>query len=223
VLEHIQNPGQFLRNVRTGVGDNINTIVFFEVPNVLYTLKDLGIWDLIYEHCSYFSSASLRTVFKKAGFEVIRDSEGFQGQFLCIEAKPVRHGGFAAENQAENPTDIGEYVARFEKEFRKKLTRWTEELDRMEAGGRSAVVWGAGSKGVAFLNNLKSRQQIKYVVDINPRKQGKFVAGTGQEIVPPESLKEYQPEIIIVMNPNYLSEIEQKLRKLKLKSEFLLV
>ena len=223
VLEHIQNPGQFLKNVRTGVGDNTDPIVFFEVPNALYTLKDLGIWDLIYEHCSYFSFASLRTVFKRAGFEVIRDSERFQGQFLCIEAKPALDGGFLAEKQAENSTDIGEYVARFEKEFRKKLTRWTEELERMEADGRSAIVWGAGSKGVTFLNNLKSRQQIKYVVDINTRKQGKFVAGTGQEIMPPESLKEYHPEIIIVMNPNYLSEIEQKLRKLKLKSEFLLV
>jgi len=223
VLEHIQQPGQFLKTVRSGVGDYTDAIVFFEVPNALYTLKDLGIWDLIYEHCSYFSSASLRTVFEKAGFEVIRDREVFQGQFIIIEAKPAPAAGRTARNRAENPNDLRQYVAKFEEEFQKKLTQWTSELAKMEAGGRSAVVWGAGSKGAAFLNNLKVRHQIKYVVDINTRKQGKFVVGSGQEIVPPEFLKEYQPEVIIVMNPNYFSEIEQKVCKLKLKSEFLLV
>ena len=115
-------------------------------------------------------------------------------------------------NQHENLADLSEYVARFEKNFRKKMTQWAAELDRMETDGRSAVVWGAGSKGATFLNNLKIRHQIKYVVDINPRKQGKFVAGTGQKIVPPEFLTEYQPEIIIIMNPNYQSEISTQLK-----------
>jgi SAM-dependent methyltransferase len=223
VLEHIQQPRQFLKNVRSALKGNTGTIVFFEVPNVLYTLKDLGIWDLIYEHCSYFSSTSLRTVFKKAGFEVIRDSEEFQGQFLGIEAKSAREAELTARNQHENSTDLSECVERFEKNFRKKMTQWAAELERMEKDGRSAVVWGAGSKGATFLNNLKIRHQIKYVVDINPRKQGKFVAGTGQKIVPPEFLTGYQPEIIIVMNPNYLPEIDQRVSKLKLKSELVVV
>jgi SAM-dependent methyltransferase len=223
VLEHIQNPRQFLKNVRSALKGNTGTIVFFEVPNALYTLKDLGIWDLIYEHCSYFSSASLRNIFKKVGFEVIRDGEEFQGQFLGIEAKSAGEAELTIRDQHENLADLSEYVARFEKNFRKKMTQWAAELDRMETDGRSAVVWGAGSKGATFLNNLKIRHQIKYVVDLNPRKQGKFVAGTGQKIVPPEFLTEYQPEIIIVMNPNYLPEIEQRVSKLKLKSEFLVV
>jgi hypothetical protein len=223
VLEHIPNPKPFLKKVRSALKLNSGTIVFFEVPNALYTLKDLGIWDLIYEHCSYFTYDSLRALFKKSGFEVIYELEGFQGQFLGIEAKLARAAEPDAQDQPENLADVSEYVAKFEKEFHNKLSQWTAELKRLEADGRSAVIWGAGSKGATFLNTLKIRRWIEYVVDINPRKQGKFVAGTGQEIVPPEFLKEYKPEIIIVMNPNYLSEIEQKVRKLKLKSEFFLV
>ena len=46
-------------------------------------------------------------------------------------------------------------------------------------------------------------------MDINPRKQGMYVAGTGQQIVPPEFLKYYQPDVVIVMNPIYESEIRQ--------------
>lgn len=58
VLEHIQFPRDFLSDVRQAIDESLNTLVFFEVPNVLFTLKDLSIWDLIYENCSYFSAVS---------------------------------------------------------------------------------------------------------------------------------------------------------------------
>jgi hypothetical protein len=79
------------------------------------------------------------------------------------------------------------------------------------------VVWGGGSKGVTFLNMLKAQHQIEYVVDLNPRKQGKYVAGTGQKIVPPEFLWEYRPDIVIVMNPIYENEIRQMLNELAIE------
>jgi hypothetical protein len=47
------------------------------------------------------------------------------------------------------------------------------------------------------------------VVDINPRKHGKYVVGTGQQIVPPEFIREYLPDEIICMNPNYREEISR--------------
>jgi hypothetical protein len=50
------------------------------------------------------------------------------------------------------------------------------------------VLWGGGSKGVAFLTTLgQSLDDIAYAVDINPIKHGTFMAGTGQEIIAPES------------------------------------
>ena len=68
-------------------------------------------------------------------------------------------------------------------------------------------MWGAGSKGVTFLNMIDSRYQIEYVIDINPRKHGKYIPGTGQKIVSPEFLREYIPDIVIVMNLIYENEI----------------
>ena len=49
-LEHVPEPLDFLAQVRSRAFD-IKTSLFFEVPNGLYTLRDHGIWDLIYEHC----------------------------------------------------------------------------------------------------------------------------------------------------------------------------
>jgi hypothetical protein len=84
----------------------------------------------------------------------------------------------------------------------------------MEDLGERVVVWGAGSKGVTFLNTFKDQNLIEYAVDINPRKQGMYIPGTGQKIVSPFFLSEYQPSVIIVMNPIYQDEIEKSLDSL---------
>ena len=84
----------------------------------------------------------------------------------------------------------------------------------MQKVDKTAVVWGAGSKGATFLNSLKIKNQIKYVVDINPRKQGKYIAGTGQKIVTPDFLINYQPDSVIIMNPVYIKEIYQMINEM---------
>jgi hypothetical protein len=88
---------------------------------------------------------------------------------------------------------------------------------RLEEGVKSKqrlVIWGGGSKGVTFLNALKAEREVEYVVDVNPRKQGRFVAGTGQEIVAPEFLVDYGPHAVLVMNPIYEGEIRRRLNEL---------
>ena len=64
---------------------------------------------------------------------------------------------------------------------------------------------------------------IEYVVDINPRKHQQYVAGTGQEIVPPTFLRAYGPDTILVMNPIYLNEIKQMAQAQGLSPQFLSV
>ena len=76
---------------------------------------------------------------------------------------------------------------------------------------------------MTFLNLLKTQGSIEYVVDINPRKQGMYVAGTGQEIIPPELLPKHPPDVAIVMNPIYETEIRQVLKDLGLDCEVVCV
>jgi hypothetical protein len=82
------------------------------------------------------------------------------------------------------------------------------------------VVWGAGSKGVMFLNHVQNRNGVEYVVDINPQKQGMFVAGTGQQIVSPQFLQLYRPDVIVVMNVIYQKEIQEVTAGLGLFPDF---
>jgi SAM-dependent methyltransferase len=221
VLEHVQSPGDFLTTVRRAIGDRSGTPVFFEVPNGLFTLRDLGIWDLIYEHCSYFSPSSLSRLFAACGFDVCDVAETYEGQFLCIEAVPGEGLVNSRPNPRDDPAGVARDVASFADRYRGKIRNWHRHLGRMARGGQRAVVWGAGSKGVTFLNLLETQGQIAYAVDINPRKQGMYVAGTGQQIVPPEFLREYQPDVVIVMNPVYEDEIRRFTGGLGLTPEFM--
>lgn len=220
VLEHLQEPVAMLRDIRKGIDGKMDTVVSFEVPNVMYTLKDLGIWDLIYEHYSYFSANSLARAFALSGFRVVSLEDAFEGQYLAVEALP------AADNLAKDGSDgRGEiqvllpYVEAFAEKHRDKVASWSRQLAEMKRLGRKVVVWGGGSKGIMFLNIMRAHAAISYVVDLNPRKHSRFVPVTGQEIVPPEFLKEFRPDAVITMNPIYREEIAAKLRSMNVSAE----
>jgi hypothetical protein len=90
---------------------------------------------------------------------------------------------------------------------RARIEEWRALLDRL-GGGAPTCIWGAGAKGVTFLNMLDAdRSRIAFVVDVNPRKQGKYVSGTGHRIESPAALAQHGIGNIIVMNESYRREI----------------
>lgn len=219
VLEHIQFPSDFVAELRRAIAGRTDTPVFFEVPNVIYSLRHSGIWDLIYEHCSYFSIGSLSRLFVSCGFKIYKCEETYKGQFLSIEARPIAESANSKNGHWNGMERMAHEVASFAGHYQNKVESWRRELEKIEATGLRAVLWGGGSKGVTFLNTLQIQNQIECVVDINPRKHGKYVAGTGQMIVPPQRLVEYRPDIILVMNPIYLEEIRQQVKSMNLSAE----
>jgi SAM-dependent methyltransferase len=214
VLEHIDEPRQFLQALLSKLEPG--TAVFFEVPNVLFTLRDGGIWDIIYEHCGYFSPSSLERVFQLAGLRVEGVEETFDGQFLVIHAE-ASSASFDADSVDPG---LGELAAGFAETYRRKVEKWRETLREARADGGPVVAWGAGSKGNTFLNLVG--KEVSAIVDINPKKRGKFVAGTGQPIIAPEELAESRPSTVVIMNPAYRTEIAAELSELGLRPRLLI-
>ncbi|MEZ6019194.1 MAG: hypothetical protein R3F17_03580 [Planctomycetota bacterium] len=81
------------------------------------------------------------------------------------------------------------------------------------------MLWGSGSKATAFLSAAGSHDRIAAVVDINPDKHGKFVAGSGHEIVAPNRLRDLRPARVLIMNPIYRKEITADLAAMGLHPE----
>ena len=220
-LEHIPNVGEFVATVRRSIGDNHDTTVFFQIPNARYVLCDVAFWDIYYEHCSYFTKGSLGRLFRANGFDVHDLWTAYDDQYLMIEARPISGSSTTAPlSDEESPVETLRMVDFFVEHYDAKRNEWRERLGHMKAAGKKVVLWGGGSKGVAFLTTLDQKlDDIAYAVDINPIKTGTFMAGTGQEIVAPSFLIEYQPDVVIIMNPVYLDEITRDLNEMGLTPE----
>ena len=217
VLEHLPDPLAMLSAVHRATGGRRSVGIFFEVPTVEWILQQVAYWDFFHEHCNYFTPASLTFAFARAGFEVLRTTTAFAGQYLWLEA---RAGNSASEAQnlsgSVRPAGVADALAavrEFTRQVEERTAAWRGKLDRWHQDGGCAL-WGAGAKGVTLLNLLDpDGERVAYVVDINPRKQGMYVPGTGHAMVSPQQMEEAPVSHIVVMNPNYLDEIRAEARR----------
>lgn len=221
VLEHLSAPAELLNTIRQAYEGQGSKPLYFEVPNVRFTVKDLAIWDIIYEHYSFFSPRSLNRLFMDGKFDILEVKETFGRQFLSIESCTGKRSDNLIVNQKHTLGSITPDVLDFPEGFRNKVEYWNNSFREMKAAGRRVVVWGAGSKGVTFLNLIETQDLIEYVVDINPRKQGMYISGSGQKIVHPKILDEIRPQVVIIMNNIYRNEIEALNQELGLYPEYL--
>jgi len=213
VLEHLAEPGEFLAGLRRTLDGQPEAVLYLEVPNGLFILRDLSVWDVIYEHCSYFAPAALAGLVRRSGFDVVDVREDYAGQFVGLEARPGAGAPEPGPAEAELQ-ELRRHVAAFGRHVREKRDAWRERLRSLREQGRRVVVWGGGGKAVGFLNLVEADDEVAFVVDINPGKQGTFLAGTGHAIVPPERLRGEPADVVIVMNPVYRDEVERSLREL---------
>lgn len=210
VLEHIPDPRPFVEAMVSVAARRRGGGVYIEVPNVLYTLRDLGIWDVIYEHCTYYSAPSLARLLADAGVRVTAAYPAYGEQFLSAEG--VLDG--AASTEVEEVDGWDGMIEAFSSHQRGKVAEWASRLEAHRAKGESVALWGAGSKGVTFLNTVPGSDTIDSVIDLNPRKQGMYTAGTGHRIDAPEALVRNPPAAVLVMNPLYVGEIAGRLAEL---------
>jgi FlaA1/EpsC-like NDP-sugar epimerase len=117
--------------------------------------------------------------------------------------------------------DLESKVDRFARVYTDKAATWRARLRELARDGRRVVVWGAGSKGVSFMNALQPGDQVACLVDVNPHKQGRYVPGTGHQVRAPRDLAQIRPDTVVVLNPQYRDEIDRDLRGLGVAAEIL--
>ena len=217
-LEHIPDTADFIGMVRGSLRNSPDTCVFFQVPDVLRVLEEGAFWDIYYEHCSYFTSGSLARLFARTGFDVLRVGREYGDQYLTIEAR-AGEGTASPPPTGSDLENVTALVHSFESRLPRRIAEWRRRLEGYRENGLKTVVWGAGSKGVTFLSTLNVPGAVQYVVDINPHMWGHYMAKTGLEIVGPGILREYRPDVVIVMNPIYREEIVGELASCGLRPE----
>lgn len=192
VLEHIPQPLDFLRSIAAIIADCGK--IYIEVPSLEWILEHRAWFDIFYEHVNYFRISDFTRMFQT----VFEAGHIFDGQYIYVVADL---SSFRAPREA----DAVEHVT-FPHDFLHQL----DELSKASSQARRRVVWGGGAKGVVFSHHLIARgMSLDFAIDINPAKQGKFLAGSALPVLSP---KNGLPRLtagddIFVMNSNYLGEI----------------
>lgn len=222
-LEHIGATGAFLSSLRRSLEDSPQAVLFFQVPDVTRVLRELAFWDIYYEHCSYFSPGSLARLFRANGFDVTSIRKDYGGQYIMLEARPSSAVAIKALPEEDDLETVKGLVDYFTWNIGEKISLWRNRLREFERSGQKTVIWGSGSKGVAFLTTLGVKSETAFAVDINPYRSGTFMTGTGHKIISPQALIEARPDAVIIMNPVYTMEIERELKRLGISAEVLTV
>ncbi|MDE6979387.1 MAG: methyltransferase domain-containing protein, partial [Helicobacter sp.] len=204
VLEHIPNPLSFLQSInRTLRKGEKNPLVVFEVPYIENSLSRERFYQFIYEHCNYFSPKSLVKLFERSGFEVLETLRCFEKgafQLICARLKSVDSKPYPCTEVSlfgENSSNSQQWK------------EWQQKIAALNAVG----IWTAGNPAVVFYHLLEQPKQIRCFIDMNPEKQGNFMAVSGLPILSPEQAIEQGITAVIVGNATYDLEVLKMIKE----------
>jgi len=191
VLEHMADPTTFLHGIAEA--NNGEGKIYIEVPCFDWICQHRAWFDIFYEHVNYFRLSDFNRMFGT----VFESGHVFGGQYLYVIADlaTIQKSILEQESAFSFPID---FLPKFETVF-------------SLVNKKNKAIWGGASKGVIFALYLqRAGIDVTCVIDINPAKQNKFIAGSGLKVVSPEEgMRQLKPgDDILVMNSNYLLEIK---------------
>jgi len=151
---------------------------YFELTNSRFLVENAATVNLYHEYPQYFSETSMAILLGRFGFYVLETIHYLGGEMIGIIAKKT--------------------VVREPRQAKLNILN----------GYRNVWIWGVSGRTVHFLtHNRLDPKAIRAGVDIDPKKQGKFVPFTGQRICSPEECVADAPDALIVLNARYVPEV----------------
>ena len=142
VLEHIQNPVNFLEQLKVANGGSGK--IYIEVPCFDWICEHKAWFDIFYEHVNYFRLADFKRMFG----EVIESGKLFGGQYLYViaELASLVRPTYDINNKVNFPSDFIDTIT-------------------IEHSALQHAIWGGASKGVIFALLKVARRLSSYYRD----------------------------------------------------------
>jgi 2-polyprenyl-3-methyl-5-hydroxy-6-metoxy-1,4-benzoquinol methylase len=223
VLAHVPDINDFLGGFATLLKPT--GVATFEFPQLLTLMAGQQFDTLYHEHYSYLSLTAVHALCERNGLEVFDVSQlsthGGSLRVFVQRADGLRREvqpAVALQLQAEIVAGVKtpEYYATLApaaEGIKHQLLRF---LLQAKADGKRVVGYGAAAKGNTLLNYAGVKPDLlAWVADANPHKQGKFLPGSRIPVVSPERIALEQPDYILVLPWNLLTEITQQFASVK--------
>ncbi|WP_285416801.1 class I SAM-dependent methyltransferase [Pseudomonas sp. efr-133-TYG-5] len=223
VLAHVPDINDFLAGFATLLKPS--GVATFEFPQLLTLMAGQQFDTLYHEHYSYLSLTAVQTLCERNGLQVFDVSSlsthgGSLRVFVQRQDGQRRAVQPAVQQQLQAELEAGvktpayyATLAPAAESIKHQLLRF---LLQAKAEGKRVVGYGAAAKGNTLLNYAGVRADLlAWVADANPHKQGKYLPGSRIPIVAPERIGLEQPDYILVLPWNLLSEVTQQLAAAK--------
>ena len=221
VMAHIDD----LDDVMSGVSSLLkaNGIFAFEFSYIVDVIEK-HLFDTIYhEHLDYHSVTPLVKFFAKHGFKVISskrvDTHG--GSVRMVVQKNDGNlqddGSTKLLLSLEKKLDLDNEntLISFANAVEKIKSELSTCLKNIKDSGKTLVIFGAPAKATTLMYHFSIKaDDIKYIVDDSPLKQGLYSPGKHIPIVPSEELYANRPDIVLILAWNFATPIINNHKKL---------
>ncbi len=219
VLAHVPDINDFVRGFAIALKtDGVST---FEFPHLLQMVEKNQFDTIYHEHFSYLSLTAVQAIFSNNGLSVFDVEElSTHGGSLRVFAQRADTGARARDSRVgdllSKEEDAGIRTDGFYTDFQVKAERvkneFVEFLLIAKKERKTVCAYGAAAKGNTLMNFAGIRSDlIKFVVDRNPAKQGKFMPGSRIPILDEQQLRETRPDYIMVLPWNLIEEVSNQL------------
>ena len=219
VLNVIDDARAFVSMLRNAIGDRPGVYLYLEEPDAAYNFGDGIVWNIVYEHRTWFSRESMHNLFTLCGFETVELASCWNNEYISITSRPASQA--AASPPLPASENMKSLLSRVSHEFGQVVSQWESRMQTLRASGKKIAAWGAGARCITFLNTFDLRDLISFVIDINPDRQGLYIPRDGHRVVAPEHLLLERPDVILITNPTYAEEIMAHARQLGCDCEFI--
>ena len=216
VFQHTEPIRSFVKGVYRNLAND--GMWCLEFPYLLTTLLNDNYDQIYHEHVYYFCLQNIMELAEQEGLKAVNVSyhDMHAGTLRVIMMKKIANTKVDITipsflNLEKTITE--EYCVRWGKRTNEKIGEFKNYILDLVANKKRIAGFGAAAKGCVFLNSVGiDDSMIEFIVDDTPFKQGKFVPGTGIEVVSRERLYKEKIDYIVILAHNFKDYIIESLK-----------
>jgi len=223
VLAHVPDINGFVAGFKALLKpDGVITV---EYPHFLNLLNQVQFDTIYHEHFSYLSLTVVEKIFAQHGLRVFDVEElpthgGSLRVYACHAADGSRPAAdsVSALLERERLAGLQELATyeRFQDRIERVKVHLLQFLIRAWEAKKSVVGYGAPAKGNTLLNYCGvGKELVRYTVDLNPHKAGRYLPGCRLPIHHPDRIKQDRPDYVLILPWNLKSEIEEQMKHVR--------
>lgn len=222
VFTHLDDVDSFINTVKATLAED--GVLIIEVEYLPSIIDELQFERFYFDRPNYFSLTTLVKIFEKHGMTVF-DVEMITTHGGSIRAY-IKHGNDHGSKtkkieqilKKEQSTVAANQICQRFNDFEAAIKVLAQSIKKFCADGNLVCGYGAPAR-LSTITNFGQihTQDLSFVVDDSPLKQGRYSPGSHVPILPFSEAELRDPDIIIVFAYEYLSSIVKKTKHLNSK------